>query len=527
MALLTPVTGSTELTYGSLDDIVIRPGIARIVSGADEHVLTGIAWQLDVFNYGMMISTDGNGFDSSDNRINARDFINFVNGVEGIINAHDFGLSINADAYAILNEGTITGRYGVHLFIGEDGGTLSNSGSIFGDDGIRYNSETEGTHALVNSGEIVGTEAGIRIELAEKDGGTAFRTVEIVNSGRIHGDGDAIQAHDDMTLRNGGTISGDISQIGEEAAVVRNAGEIFGSVSLGASNDSFRNDGNGFVAGVISGGDGDDRLHGGQFFDSLSGGTGDDLLNGYARDDSLRGSIGNDTLIGGAGDDTLNGGSNNDTLRGGAGDDALSVSYGGRNLMSGGAGDDLLESFSGNETMRGGAGNDTLDSGRGWDLLVGGDGDDVLIDDRGAGSDTLKGGRGDDYLEAGEGNDTLRGGRDNDTLFGGEGQDRMTGGTGADVFVFTSVDESGIGANTRDVITDFDTLVDLIDLTDLDGGGYSFIGTDAFSGDGREVRYDAGFNDVELVIDLDGDMNADARILLEDVFGIDDTMVLV
>ncbi|MBL4789614.1 MAG: hypothetical protein JKY60_11405 [Kordiimonadaceae bacterium] len=121
---------------------------------------------------------------------------------------------------------------------------------------------------------------------------------------------------------------------------------------------------------MLSGGDGDDELHGGRGEDVLSGGDGDDELHG------------------GRGEDVINGGAGNDAIHGGRGDDVL----------SGGDGDDLIFGARGTDVISGGAGNDSLRGGRGKDTLDGGEGDDEL-----------RGGRGDDtfVFEGASGNDIV------------------------------------------------------------------------------------------------------------------------
>lgn len=64
------------------------------------------------------------------------------------------------------------------------------------------------------------------------------------------------------------------------------------------------------------------------------------------------------------------------------------------------------------------------------------------------------------------GDDTLRGGDGNDRLIGGTGKDTLTGGAGTDVFVFSPGD-SKAGGGVRDVITDFQTGIDKLDISAL------------------------------------------------------------
>lgn len=63
--------------------------------------------------------------------------------------------------------------------------------------------------------------------------------------------------------------------------------------------------------------------------------------------------------------------------------------------------------------------------------------------------------------------DSLTGTDGADLIYGGMGQDLLSGAAGADVFIFRSTSESGVG-RVRDVVTDFETGVDLIDLSAID-----------------------------------------------------------
>ena len=77
-----------------------------------------------------------------------------------------------------------------------------------------------------------------------------------------------------------------------------------------------------------------------------------------------------------------------------------------------------------------------------------------------------------DNIVGGNGDDTLIGRRGADSIFGGRGQDQMFAGgrrdTDTDIFLFSNIDESGIGSESRDQIRQFDTSEDLIDLSSID-----------------------------------------------------------
>jgi len=118
--------------------------------------------------------------------------------------------------------------------------------------------------------------------------------------------------------------------------------------------------------------------------------------------------------------------------------------------------------------------------------------------------------------------DVFASGDGDDVLIGGGGSDSVGGGAGSDIFVYQSVSESGAGIANRDTITDFDaggagTAIDLIDISALSQGVFSFIGESAFSVDAGNTH--ARFDNVTKVlqIDADGDATVDMEIELQNV----------
>ena len=105
----------------------------------------------------------------------------------------------------------------------------------------------------------------------------------------------------------------------------------------------------------------------------------------------------------------------------------------------------------------------------------------------------------------GDGADTISGGEDADTITGGAGEDILTGGDGADTFVFASTDSaSDIYSDTDfsggltdgdkfvgsfDVIRDFVTGTDKIDIDSSDANNLTFFNTGYVDG---EIYVDAG-----------------------------------
>lgn len=135
------------------------------------------------------------------------------------------------------------------------------------------------------------------------------------------------------------------------------------------------------------------------------------------------------------------------------------------------------------------------------------------------------GGSGNDSLLASDVDSVLIGGAGDDVFAGGLGQDRLTGGAGADLFVFNDPAATYRSAARADIITDFSRADgDLIWLLGIDveplvfgDQGFTFIGTDAFSGDLGELRvtYRPAFALVQG--DIDGDAKVDFAIRVNGV----------
>jgi Ca2+-binding RTX toxin-like protein len=253
-------------------------------------------------------------------------------------------------------------------------------------------------------------------------------------------------------------------------------------------------------------------------------GTGNGLanvINGSGGNNQLSGGAGNDTLNGGNGNDTLIGGEGNDSLVGGAGNDVYVISDGTDTIVEGAnAGTDTVETTLNSFSLAAIANVENLSftgtgafAGTGNTLanvITGGVGSDTL--DGGAGNDTLNGGNGDDSLVGGAGNDSLSGGAGSDRLIGGAGADTLTGGAGSDVFVFSAVGDSGTTATTRDLITDF-ARGDLIDVSALIPGNFSFIGTNAFTAV-NQLRYTVSNGQTVVEANTSGNSGAEFTIAL-------------
>jgi Ca2+-binding RTX toxin-like protein len=258
---------------------------------------------------------------------------------------------------------------------------------------------------------------------------------------------------------------------------------------------------------TIDGGDGMDLLAGGIGNDSVSGGAGIDKLWGDDNDDNLWGEDGADSIYGGWGQDSISGGKGVDLIKGDGGVDTIYGGEDGDSIYGGGDGDNVSGGI-GSDFIWGDGGNDSLYGDIGMDNLWGGDGADRLFG--GSDADALSGGAANDVLQGGDGWDALR---------GGTGIDTMTGGWGDDTFIFTALNE--MGNATRDIITDFTSGEDVVDLSALD---LTWRGTLGFTG-ANQARWWAGGSCI--VIETTGDGIVDYRIRLDGVTTLASGDVLV
>ncbi len=258
---------------------------------------------------------------------------------------------------------------------------------------------------------------------------------------------------------------------------------------------------------TISGLGGNDTILGLDGNDLISGGHDDDFIGGGAGSDTIRGDDGNDTIYAGLGDDNVGGGAGNDVIYGSAGANVIYAGLG-NDTVHGGSGSDTIYGSAGRNVLLGNGGNDRIQTSAGGDFAAGGAGNDTVLGAfgndtiyAGLGNDFIGGGEGDDQIFAGAGTNRIYGGLGDDTIHAGTGRDVVTGGPGADVFVFASAAAIGIGAG-RDVITDFTSGVDHIDLTAL---GTSFNGTAGLAGGGAKSFFYFAAGGL-----LIGDQNGDA-----------------
>jgi Ca2+-binding RTX toxin-like protein len=214
----------------------------------------------------------------------------------------------------------------------------------------------------------------------------------------------------------------------------------------------------------------------------------DDKFIGRAGNDRLEGGKGNDVLYGESGADFLGGGRGNDWLDGGTGDD----------LIFGGSENDVITTTHGARSV--------------GDDVVYGDGGDDVINYAGAGrtttqelygnfgKDTITGGAGADLIHGGVDNDIVKAGAGDDKIWGDTGRDSLYGALGRDTFIFRGPFDTGVTAQTADIVRDFSSPNDSID--------YLVAGTDANYIEGATtvgIGYDAAkLAAIELLQGFDG-----------------------
>ncbi len=290
--------------------------------------------------------------------------------------------------------------------------------------------------------------------------------------------------------------------------------------------------------------------------DTLTGGAGNDVVDGGAGNDKLVATVndGNDVFIGGAGTDSYNlsGTTANATINlttgiassAQTGTDTLAgienvIGASGDNTITDGAGSNQLDGRSGSDTfimtvdhardyINAGIGNDTVDysafaadlsvtlNGNSQAIVVGtGTGTSTLNADRITGIENFIGGSGNDRIVGDFLVNLLNGGAGNDTITGGRGADILTGGLGSDIFDYNNTNESGLGAATRDLITDFLSGTDKLDFSSIDantgaGGNQAFTFNAAagtgFTAAGQLVYHYEGSGANEITV-IEGNVN--------------------
>ena len=540
----TVVTGIARIDAGAGNDTVIgSAGADSIALGGGNDSLSGGDGD-DVFLAGTGSGFDsidgGEGFDrlvattdnvtigvSSINRIEEIDGAGFANVVllgTSVANTLYFAETIligisRIDAGA--GDDTVTGSAGADTIVMGAGNDNLDGGA--GDDLF-----------------LAGVGAGTDIV----EGGEGFDRISAVASNVALV---AINIYEIEAIDSGGFAN--MSLVGTSASDALD----FSNVALTGIARIDSGSGNDFVWGsagadTIVMGSGNDELHGGGGDDVFLAGTGTgiDRIDGGEGFDRIVATAANAAIVATAIENIEaieSGGFANVSLIGTSADDVLDFSA---ITLTGIA---RVDAGAGNDFVRGSAGADTIVMGSGNDFFNGGDGDDVFLAGSNAGSDSIVAGAGydrvvataanvgivvtgfelsgpvrleaiesggfagvfvtggalADFLDLSEvalvgiqsirgaaGNDVIIGSSGDDRIIGGAGADVLTGGDGADVFAYAAISESGIGPTRADVITDFQSGVDLIDLAGIDANAslagnqeFVFIGAADFTGLGQ------------------------------------------
>lgn len=439
----------------------------------------------------------------------------------------------------------LDGGAGDDVIIGNGGADLLTGGA--GADRFTYNAVADSTKTVTDTITDFSQAEGDRIDLSrlDADSGTAGKQSFIwIGNGSYTGVAGEIRY-----LKSGGTTmlysDTDGDGVSDLAISLQGLHDLTIADVIGANS-------------VLTGTEGPDVISGTSASDTISGLGGNDVLSGLAGGDVLKGGLGADILTGGTGADTFvyeTVAESTKTLRdrimdfSAADGDKIDLSAvdastgypGNQDFQWRGLGSyqgvesQLRYSYSEYQTIiygdinRDGVSEFSV-AVNGLHFLtsddfigVSGSGDGSKISGT-AGAETLTGSEGVDWLEGGAGDDVLIGGGDSDALVGGLGADR---------FVIRDVSESTKASTDR--IADFSqTDGDKIDLSGIDADinqlykqGFTWIGTDAFTGTAGQLRY-AHRGDVTMVYgDVDGDGFADLAIGLNGLHNLTADDVLV
>ena len=565
---ITTAGGNDSIATGDGNDVISTgEGADTIFSGAGIDVVNGGG---GVDTWGANLSAFGAGV-----TINLAAVSTFLGtgSIQGIEGFRSFTGTEGADSLigTSLSGSTVNGGGGADYI--ELYGNAGNNQAAGGDGRDRL-SMTYTADSSINmsvSGDLAGGYSGVLSGVGGSEDDTnysGFEDFSITTAGGA--DTIATGAGNDFISTGGGddTIysgAGGVDTINGGAGIDTWGADLTGVaqsvlINLGGGVSAYL--GTGSIQGIegfrnFTGGEGNDTLIGTASSGStVNGGGGDDTIHIFTAggNNQVAGGAGVDTLIvtisgattvgfssDGAGgyNGSINGpgGSEDDTnfsnfelfqftfagstgVNASFGDAADTVTGGtGADTLSGNGGDDLIDGGGGQDRIFGGTGSDTLSGGNGADTIDGGDQNDRI--DGGVGRDSLIGGAGVDTLIGGDAEDTLVGGLDRDILTGGSG----TGPadlTVRDTFQFGATD-SLISADNYDVVTDFVTGVDKIDLSVLSGApaaalyARGTIATDnvadavtkasqLMAGGDKQFIFVAGDNDGFLLWSTDGDL---------------------
>ncbi|MDJ0950578.1 MAG: calcium-binding protein [Alphaproteobacteria bacterium] len=459
-------TGTDTVT---LDEIEI---LQFVTNGGDDSISFAEALTDTDLGTAQIALTMGEGNDTVDGAAADKRF--FVNG-----NAGDDDLTGGA-----LND-TLLGGAGSDTLIGGAGDDLL-TGGLNGDDIEGGGGNDRVVWSDGDGNDIIdgGLDDDV-VEINGNDGGNdAFLLFD--NEGGLgvqqaQGADLTITGVEDLEVNLGGgddtlEVEGDLTGTGLDPNTITVSG------GLGADSIDLQQGG---IAGVISGGGGNDVLFGSGLADTIDGGANDDEITGGGGNDALFGGEGTDTAVfGGAIDDfalvdVIDGTivlTDERDIAGNLGTDTLVgievVQFNDITLQvvggATGAGDTI-----GGDTLN--AVNEFIAGEGGDDSLSGFDGDDVLAGL--ADNDTLDGGAGDDTLLGGAGNDSLIGGAGGDEIVGGDGTDTVVFDGNLSDFEFEELPDGSIAVTDSLEAVDTvegvefaqfnDTLIDLSDLGNI------------------------------------------------------------
>lgn len=524
MAIVSVTTFSTvTATLATGDTLFVSQNGALFLEAADAVTGTGT---VSIFAQGSITSAEADAID-----LNAAGTVEITVGAGGTVaSSGNNAIEVQASILRLNTAGTLQAvDFGIEFLAmaGASEAEITNTGTVSGQ---ILSTQTTGIFRLINSGEIVANGTAIQT--------FGQTTLNLTNTGTIVANGGSALTlvGGQINVTNTGTIVGSITFSGTSADF-RNTGTVTGGVIGTSGNDNFFVRG-GTVSAALSGGMGDDTYVIGASDvviaeDNQPGNSSQDFVystvsyrlatglenlilegdaaitgGGNALQNLIIGSTADNRLIGRLGNDTLDGLEGNDLLRGGAGNDLLTDTSEGNCTLNGGEGFDVVQFLSTDAVVV------NLVSGTASGAQSG---DDVLTRiegvTTGSGNDILTGSNAAELFQAGVGDDRLIGGGGADTLVGDLGRDSMTGGGQNDMFVFRQTLESAVGANLRDVITDFVANGDVMDLLAMDAAvadlndTFTFVGTASLAGGAGRLRFEQIV--AEAITLVEGDVNGD------------------
>lgn len=390
-------------------------------------------------------------------------------GGNDVLNATAFGVQLNGDD----GDDILNGGAGDDVLLGGAGADQVRGGG--GTDLASYVTSTAGVVASLATGGSGGDATGDVFTAVENMAGTAYNDTLSGDGGGnyllgLTGD-DTLNGGDGDDLLEGGAGSDALrGGAGYDYATYSGAASAV-TVSLVGGPEA--GDGLGDTFDSIEG------VLGSAFGDRITGDATSNTLQGFAGNDILDGGAGVDLLVGGDGDDVIIGGAGNDSLYGGGGADSFTYLSASESQSTPEIAPDIIQDFQ--------TGVDKIDisSLQPTNVTIGVDGIWTLVSAQSASGawavrvvgtvvmgDIIQTATG-QQISGTSGAEALNGTNGADVIYGGGGGDTLTGGLGSDTFRYTAASDSNDAG--RDVITDFETGVDRLDLTGLNTSEISLI----------------------------------------------------